>query len=271
MARDIILHCHFFKNAGSTIDWALRRCFLNSFYEHHGELSIQEWNKYLEKITADPKIQIVTSHFFTFPPAPISNINLHPIAMLRHPIERVSSVAYFDKKRNYRLSKNIIRDTNISIRGYIKAYLRDGTPASIRNMHTLRFAGDDRGSPPATKKDFQRAIDYIKRSKNIGLLEAFDESMVLFEENLRPIFPTLDLSYIIQNAHQKRQTEQQKISNLRMQIGEELFEILLVKNTYDLKLYKNTKKLFLKRIGEIDNFPQKLHDFRERCRNLLVS
>ncbi len=68
MIRNIILHCHFFKNAGSTIDWALRRCFPNSFYEHQGELSIPGWNKRLANIILDSKVQVVTSHIFTFPP-----------------------------------------------------------------------------------------------------------------------------------------------------------------------------------------------------------
>ncbi len=188
--------------------------------------------------------------------------------MLRHPIERITSVASFDKRRNYRNSKNIIKNSNISFRGYIKAYLHDGTPASIRNMHTLRFAGDDRGSPPVTEKDLCRATEYINSCRNVGILEYFDESMVLFEENLKPFFPCLDLSYIVQNAHQKPQTQQQRISDLRIQLGEELFEILLARNAYDLTLYESTKSLFLQRIGQIENFPQKLRDFRERYRNI---
>ncbi len=270
MVRNIILHCHFFKNAGSTIDWALRRCFPDSFYEHHGELSIPDWNTCLKNILVERQIQVITSHIFAFPPPPFPNINLHPIAMLRHPIERVTSVALFDKRRNYRNSKDVIRNPKVSLRGYIKSYLRDGTPASIRNMHTLRFAGDDRGSPPATSEDLRQAESCVNSCRNIGILEVFDESMVLFEENLKPFFPKLDLSYIIQNAQQKPQTQQQRMASLKMRIGKELFEILLAKNAYDLKLYENTKKIFFQRIEEIDNFSKKLYNFRARCRNLLA-
>jgi len=267
--RNIILHCHFFKNAGTTIDWALKRSFVNSLYEYKGELSIPDWNKYLESILKEPAITAVLSHIFTLRPPAIEGIKLHLISMFRHPVERVTSVAAFEKKRHYRNSKGIIKDANVGIKGYIKAYLRNNTPASIRNMHTLRYAGDDKGQP-ATKEDFNKAVDTVEHCKTIGLVEAFDESMVLFEEHLKPIFPNLDLAYVIQNVHQQQQSIEQRIENLRSQLGEELFEILLAKNDKDLRLYEIVKGNFYERINCIENFSEKLKFFRKRCSDLQV-
>lgn len=269
MTRDILFHCHFFKNAGSTIDWALTNCFPETLYEHKGELSIQDWNKCLENIVQNPAIQVISSHIFTLRPPPIGGINLHLISVFRHPIERVTSVAKFDKMRNYRNSIGIIKNRNVGIKGYVKAYLRDGTPASIRNMHTQRFAGKDQGSP-TTQKDFKQAVETVNQLKTIGLVEAFDESMVLFEEHLRPIFPNLDLAYRIQNVHQRPQSIEQRINNLRSQLGEELFKILLAKNDKDLKLYSIVKSHFYDTIKKIENFSTKLRDFQKRCAQLKI-
>jgi len=234
MGRNILLHCHFFKNAGSSIDYALRRCFPQTLYENKTEFSIVDWNDFLASLLqAQPEIQAVSSHVFSLTPPKIEGIKFHCLTMFRHPIERVTSVAAYDKKRNFRNSTcNIIKNHKITLRGYIKSYLRDGTPASIRNVHTMRFAGEDRGTCPATQKDFNKAIAALNQCPTVGLVNngAFDESMVLFEEHLKPAFPNIDLSYIKQNVHQRPQSINQRLRQLEEQIGEELFNILLYKN-----------------------------------------
>jgi len=113
-------------------------------------------------------------------------------------------------------------------------------------------------------------VDTVEHCKTIGLVEAFDESMVLFEELLKPVFPDLNLAYVIQNVLQKKQSIKERIENLRSQLGEELFEILLAKNNKDLLLYEIVKGHFYERINNIENFPEKLQDFRKRCSELQV-
>jgi len=267
MARDVLLHCHFFKNAGSTIDCALKRCFPHAFYENKTEFSIVQWNDFLRTTLQElPNISAISSHVFTLRSPVIADVNLHYVAMFRHPIERITSVAAYDKRRNYRNSAcNIIKNHKITIKGYVKAYLRDGAPASIRNVHTMRFAGEDRGTPPATQEDFNKAVKTLKRCPSIGLVEEFDTSMVLFEEQLKPVFPNLDLSYIKQNVHQMPQSVEKRIRKLREQLGDELFKILLAKNEKDVRLYAMFKASFYKKVQEIDNFSDKLQNFKKRC------
>ena len=187
--------------------------------------------------------------------------------MCRHPIERVTSVAAYEKKQNYRNSLGTITDTKIGLQGYVESYLKDGTPASIRNMHTLRFAGRDNGRP-VTEEDFATAVATLEQCQTIGVVEYFDESMVLFEEVLQPIFPHLDLAYIIQNVHQRPQSIDSRIEALRGQLGEGLFATLVQKNSMDLQLYDIVKSRFQQRIEAIPDFALKLASFRDRCRNL---
>lgn len=271
MKRNILLHCHFFKNAGTSIDWALRNSFGEAFCENKQHFySISEWNNHLQGVVKDCSIRAISSHIFSLLPPVLADINFFVIAMFRHPIERVTSVAAYEKKQNYRNSLGTITDIEIGLQGYVEAYLRDGTPASIRNMHTLRFAGRDNGRP-VTEEDFAKAVTTVRQCKTIGMVEYFDESMVLFEEILRPSFPTLDLAYIVQNVYQRPQSIEDRIHQLRISLGEELFDSLLTKNLMDLKLYDIVKSNFQQRIEGIPNFSFKLEQFRERCRNLCES
>lgn len=270
MKRNIILHCHFFKNAGTSIDWALRRSFGEAFYENKQHFySVSDWNCNLEEVVKNCSVKAVSSHIFSLQPPVVADHTFFVIAMYRHPIERVTSVAAYEKKQNYRNSLGTITDIEIGLQGYVEAYLQDGTPASIRNMHTLRFAGRDNGRP-VTEEDFTRAVKTLKECKTIGMVEHFDESMVLFEEVLRPSFPSLNLAYLVQNVYQRPQSIEERIQKLRIDLGEELFEVLLAKNMMDLKLYDIVKNHFLQRIEEIPDFTIKLAHFRERCHTLRV-
>lgn len=268
MNRAIVLHCHFFKNAGTSIDWALRRNFGLAFHENKQHFySVSDWNTHLQGVVADHSIHAISSHIFSLLPPAIDGVTFHVLAMCRHPIERVTSVAAYEKKQNYRNSLGTITDTEIGLQDYVQAYLKDGTPASIRNMHTLRFAGRDNGRP-VTEEDFAKALLTAEQCQTIGVVEFFDESMVLFEERLRPVFPNLNLAYVIQNVHQKPQSIDSRVQTLRGQLGEELFEGLLSKNMMDIKLYDLVKERFQQRIKAIPDFVDKLEKFRGRCRDL---
>lgn len=268
MKRNIVLHCHFFKNAGTTLDWALKRSFGPGFHENTLHFySIPDWNAHLREVTREHPVYAISSHIFSLFPPEIAGVTFSVVTMCRHPIERVTSVAAYEKKQEYRNTLGTITDPNIGLRDYVAAYLKDGTPASIRNIHTLRFAGRDNGCP-VTADDYERALATVGKYETIGVVEYFDESMVLFEEVLRPVFPNLDLAYLKQNVHQEPNSIDARIKSLQVQLGDTLFDLLLQKNSMDIKLYEAVKERFRERIGAIPDFSGKLERFRGRCRDL---
>jgi hypothetical protein len=270
MKRNILLHCHFFKNAGTSIDWALMRNFKTSFHENKKHFySVADWDDHLRHLLYDQTLQAISSHIFSLRPPEVSGVKFYLIAMFRHPIERVTSVAAYEKKQEYLNSLGTITDTNIGLREYVAAYLKDGTPASIRNIHTLRFAGRDNGCP-VSDDDLARAVATVSLCQTIGVVEFFDESMVLFEEILQPVFPGLDLSYIKQNENQPPQSVDERIKSLKEQLGGDLYEMLVEKNAMDMKLYEIVKLRFHERIGAMSGFSLKLKLFRDRCHSLHV-
>jgi hypothetical protein len=69
MKRTILMHCHFFKNAGTSIDWALRRGFGAAFHENKQHFySVHDWNDHLRGLIKDQSIQVVSSHIFSLLP-----------------------------------------------------------------------------------------------------------------------------------------------------------------------------------------------------------
>ncbi|MFO7990227.1 MAG: hypothetical protein R6U16_12150, partial [Desulfotignum sp.] len=94
----------------------------------------------------------------------------------------------------------------------------------------------------------------------------FDESMVLFEENLRSYFPKIDLSYKTQNINQKPdETIEQRIGKLKNEIGGNNFKSLVEHNQFDLSLYGYALRRFDNRLKKIPDFDAKLNEFKLRC------
>jgi len=108
---------------------------------------------------------------------------------------------------------------------------------------------------------------FVDSVQLLGLVDRFDESMVLFEDELRPFFPNIDLSYRLQNAGQKMDVScEKRIERLEHDIGEEAFKKLVGSNIYDIELYSYARKLFDERIHNTKDMGAKLEAFRVRCK-----
>ena len=68
--REVILHCHLFKNAGTALDWALQRTFGDGFIDHRYDDNMrQEGVVYLDGyLSKRPKVQVLSSHHMSFMP-----------------------------------------------------------------------------------------------------------------------------------------------------------------------------------------------------------
>jgi sulfotransferase famil protein len=267
----IIVHNHIFKNAGSTIDWALKKNFGNDFMDHRDDESMRKGGMpYLKQYLLDNShIKALSSHHLTLPLPYIENIALLHLMMLRHPIERVTSVYNYERKQSgSALTPGSIHAKKLGLKEYIIWRMKPEVGETIRNFHTVR-------SVPSKKlrklynitDDAQFAIEGVRTTPLLGLVEKFDESMVMFENELSQYFPSIDLSYKMQNINQDKQTTQQeRILKLQEEIGNEVYQLLLEKNEKDLMLYNFAMNEIENRQASISDFSNKLNNFRERCR-----
>lgn len=270
--RVIIIHNHVFKNAGTTIDWALRKNFGKAFVDHRDDRNMQRGAEFLGPYLKESSwIKALSTHHLR-PPLPVMNDTLLlTIMMFRHPIERVTSVYNFERKQINADTLGARYARNHDLREYVLWRMRFDVPPTIRNFHIYRTL-----PPPADwkrevdKADLAKAISYVESIEMLGFVEHFDESMVLFEETLRPFFPEIDLSYEIQNVGQPREkTQAERIEGLRQELGNDVFNLLMENNMKDLDLYGSARKSFNERINRVPSFNAKLADFRRRCMQYL--
>ena len=92
--RWVLLHYHIFKNAGSTVEYVLRRSFNGRFATLHGptEDSAVSGPALVSFLDANPAIAAVSSHHLQYPLPAIENIILFDLCFFRNPLRRLWSM-----------------------------------------------------------------------------------------------------------------------------------------------------------------------------------
>jgi len=270
--RIVIIHNHLFKNAGSTIDWSLRRNFGRQFVDHRDDQQMLRGASYLGPYLSGKKnLKALSTHHLVLPLPELEGTRLMMIFMMRHPIERVQSVYNFERKQKHAKTPGAVHARKMDLEEYIEWRMRPDVGETIRNFHTIRCLGAQERvrTDRINEEIFAQAEKTLRSIEMIGLVERFDESMVLFEENLRPFFPEIDLSYRIQNVGQSGKTSRaERIDSLRLNLGETVNDLLVKNNSWDLKLYDIACEEFSARLEEVEDLVRKKADFDDRCRRL---
>ena len=269
--RSLILHGHLFKNAGSTFDWSLRRCFEDNFLDHRDDEGMREGgNEFLKSlILKNPKLMAISSHVMPLMHSYPTEIQILPIYFLRHPLLRVRSVYEFELRQLPAITPGAIEAKNRSFREYIAWRLDEKVGAIIRNYHSRYLGGLRRRGPSAKgdKEDFETALQTLSQTTIAPIVEHYDSSMIILEEALKPLFNSIDLSYVPQNVLQKEDKEitlDEKLLELKHDL-EELYDDLVAVNRFDLLLYEAGIKLLYSQKEKIPQFENKLCDFNHRC------
>lgn len=267
--RDIILHFHIFKNAGSTIEWILEKNFPKKTISIDGSKPGDKINqdKIIEILRKNSGINTISSHQIKFPIPEKTEFNFIPILFIRHPIDRAFSVYYFKKKeKDDTIGTKKARSLDLS--GFVKWNLDERKYMVMKNFQVL-FLSDKDTKSDTEENDLDLAIKRMYGCSIIGVVDRMDESLVLAEEVLKEYFPDIDLSYIKQNVSNERKNNlKERLLEEKNKIGKELFERLENSNYLDMKLYNETNKELDKRIKDIHNFKSKLELFQERCKSL---
>ena len=137
----------------------------------------------------------------------------------------------------------------------------------LMNNSQLKFLSDKSIKIPSLRLHY--TIQRIKSVPIVGVVDRFDESMVLAEEYLKNFFQEIDLSYIKKNISNDRiGSLEERLESGRVEIGDELMDLLIKKNSKDFKIYSTANEQLENRIKQIKDFEKKLSDFKARCKNL---
>ena len=86
--RPIIIHYHFFKNAGTSVDAILQRNF-GAGWTSREYPARSTPNAAREFLVANPQIAALSSHTLPLPPPDIPDAEILPILFIRHPLDRL--------------------------------------------------------------------------------------------------------------------------------------------------------------------------------------
>lgn len=259
MKKKIIAHAHIFKNAGSTIDWILRRNFSERFYDNREDFKMRTDPSYLlEFLLSKPDLEAFSSHSLPLPIREHSKFDFYTVAMLRHPLLRVKSVYDFERKQPGD-TPGAINAKKLTFAEYVKWRMRDDVAPTIRNMHVRYLtANSHQRIENLTESHYDGALQFVLENRLVGVVEDFDKSMVIFSDYLSENDINVDFAYRKQNESRNKE-DSVSVQSLCESLGDELYQILVQKNEMDIRLYDSVSEVVNKRFNSIHEREVKLN------------
>lgn len=198
--RQVILHNHLFKNAGSSVDHILRQNFQGRWVTREfsnpgpGQTAeIANW------ITKNTDAIAFSSHTIQSVLPIIPDVRIIQIVMLRDPVDRIASAYRFEKtQESNSRGAQLARQNGFA--GYVHARLNIKGDRQCRNFQTSRLAALASTHPGNELSRAKAAASLIAQDGVLGLVSDFDAAMRRLTAVLRPGFPAFDWHPVIINA-----------------------------------------------------------------------
>lgn len=272
VVRPVLVHAHIFKNAGTTFDFSLRRSFGDGFVDHREDARFLDGRNacLLDFLTANPNVRALSSHSLHFRITGNDRLALYPVYFLRHPLARVWSVYRFERQQTGVDTEGARRAKELDLNGYVDWYLREDSPATIRNIHTIFLSGEG-PSPDAMDHKYAIAAEYLaKQEAGFAVVERFDDAMLVLENRLKPVFPALDLAYVRRNvsAENPARHVDDSVRELLDALDADIAVQLQQANAHDMALYRQAREQLDAELAGISGLEARRADFARRCREL---
>jgi hypothetical protein len=243
--RNVIIHYHLFKNAGTAVDYILRQSFgdrLGFVEGTDGHLSPDDLGKFVQE---HEDLVAVSSHQACLPLPQVMGVMFHPIVFLRDPIDRVGSVfSHYARTPVTDSDPNAIIAREQGLKAFVLPRPHNGVIMNCTVHYLLDYSRKEERES-VNEADLESVMQRLKNLAIFGLVEEFDESMRRYKERLAPLFPELNIEYVHQGRSPDRATSlAERIARFRQEVGEDAFNLLNHGNAYDLKLYEFAKELF---------------------------
>jgi hypothetical protein len=241
--RPIIIHYHFFKNAGTSVDHLLREPFPDRWAaieaDQEGPLTPERVAAYLE---AHPEIVLLSSHTLQLPPPEAPNLNVFPVLFIRHPLDRVRSVYEFERRQKED-TEGSLQARQLDLPQFVEWRLSRKGDFSFRDFQAQRLAVM---LPHESQTDLAaRALRGLQRLPYVGLVEAFDASIHSLQGWLDPVFPGIRLGIAKLNVTQTSDmTLEERLRGLKEVLGLNLYRELIQENQVDLEIFRRVAGLY---------------------------
>jgi hypothetical protein len=244
--RCIIIHYHFFKNAGTSIESILRKNLNDRFLTHElgGPTNTFPASALLPLLDERKDIEAISSHTIHFPVPEHPGISIFPIVFLRHPLDRILSMFNYEQRQDSP-SAETTPAVERSIVDYVQERRVNPYSFTLRNYQMWMLA---RGRAPSKDKQalFEVAKQQIESIPVVGVVENFTESVTQLTKWLQPYFSDLDMQPEHENRSPLSNMDiENRVDFFRQEIGNELFDQLESENALDIELHKIAVKRLL--------------------------
>jgi len=268
--KNIILHHHFFKNAGSTLIDILKREFGEGFEEYHpsGESEGDFSDETLADYLRGKQPTAISSHHFigqNYNLSPLLNkqFRFYDFILVRHPLKRLLSMySYYQaiEQSNHPIAQAAQRST---LHRFIEFLIRDH-PNYVLSPQVCNLAGCAISPPRASHLD--EAIARLRICALCSTVEDFKKAMIAAEHFMKPMFPNLRLHYTTEtNRSPKIEGYDGTLSSLEDVLGKTLFSTLVDMNALDIELCKAAAFELESRTRQIPQYVELAQDFDSRC------
>jgi hypothetical protein len=247
VTRRVILHYHFFKNAGSSVDRLLQESFPERWVTREFEPAHVSANgPHVAKWIAEhPDACAFSSHTAGLPVPAIEGLETYPIVFLRHPLDRIQSAYEFERRQGMSGHGGFgaVLAKHTTIAGYVEVQLAQPAQRQCRNFHAARLA---QMFPASTGDESCRALRAVKELPFVGVVDLYEQSVATMVTWLRPVFPDIHTVIVHENRTETAGTSlDQRLDEFANALGPTLYEELLQANALDHKLYEAARKRVL--------------------------
>ena len=212
-------------------------------------------------VNGNPQLRALSSHWLPLPLTTELAAQATLLLLLRHPIDRARSVYQFERGQTDAVGPSAAQAKQLSFRDFIAWRLEEGRGPVLRNYQARYLSGDfNARNPEALLPRAKTQLD----AACFGIVERYDESMILFEHALRAVHPEIDLVAPPQNvSRQGTSTLEQRLSAIADELGS-LYDRLVAENLLDLTLYQYALEGFERRLSAVEDREERLADMQAR-------
>ncbi|MCU1334806.1 MAG: hypothetical protein JWO19_387 [Bryobacterales bacterium] len=256
--RFVLLHYHFFKNAGTTIEDILAHSFFENYArfdteDFDGAVSQEELLSYLRR---HPRMKAVSSHQFRYPVPQAPGFIFFDLCFLRDPVDRIRSM--YDYFREKPIPGEPASDLaqEKSIGGFI-AGLVEQHAYRVSNVQTNMLANGIVNDPPV-ETDLIRATEIMLKTSFLGVVDCFNEGLIAGQHFIRPVFPNLALAQQPANV-----SGGSRMETFRKACDADVFAELVRLNSLDSELVNRARAEVRRRFSMVPDGPARLRELDE--------
>jgi hypothetical protein len=241
--RPLILHCHCYKNAGSTFDTGVVQSLgpdtLVEMDRHPAWRDRKPYNAALirEIAAAHPEALCLSSHQTVPTLEADGSLRLLPIAFVRHPLLRVASVYRFEMKQQGAAAPGAE-----AFGDWLARVMDDPASAECKNYQAALFSLRDDGKPnldpsmPNRGVHWQPLVDMLDRFAVVGVVEEFDLSMARIRQVIAPHFPGFAIRSAV-NRTKEIADWRVEAARLETEVPAPVLDVFRAKNAQDYGLF----------------------------------